>query len=69
MDGEPVTNLDEFVARIGEREGNPSVRLTLRGWNDAEGIVTVKPDPVYWPSWEIVHNGDWQRVVPGTAAP
>ena len=68
VDGEAVTNLDDFIARVSERAGNPSLRLTLRGWNDAEGIVTLRPDPVYWPSWEVFHNGDWHRRAPHGAA-
>lgn len=62
VDGEPVNNLDEFIARVATLQDSKSVRLTIRGWNEAEGIVTLKPDPVFWPSWQIVHNGDWHRV-------
>ncbi|MBT8423174.1 MAG: hypothetical protein KJP03_08670, partial [Gammaproteobacteria bacterium] len=64
VDGINVSNLDDFMARVAERADTPSVRLTLRGWNNAEGVVTVKPDSFYWPTHEIVYEGEWQRREP-----
>ena len=67
VDGVPVADLDEFIAQVSRRQQKTSVRLTTRGWNEAEGVVTLKPDPEFWPSWEIVHNGDWHRVEVGAS--
>jgi len=65
VNGEAVTNLNDFIATAtGETDGE-SVRLTVREWNDAVNVITLKSDQVFWPSWEIIYNGDWRRVSPG----
>lgn len=65
VDGMQVANLDAFIAAVADKQDGESVRLTVRGWNDAIQVITMKPDQVFWPPREIVHNGDWHRVQPG----
>lgn len=62
VDGEPVANLDEFIRLVTRRGNAASIQLRVLGWNDAVEMVTLKPDPVFWPTWEIRHNGDWYRL-------
>ncbi len=69
VDGQPVANLNDFVASVADKGSGDSVRLTLREWNNAIRVITLKPDPEFWPAWEIVRNGDWHRVAPQQAAP
>jgi S1-C subfamily serine protease len=65
VDGAAVANLDEFIAAVAGKTDGDSVRLTVRKWNAAVEVITLKLDQVFWPSWEIVHNGDWRRVPMG----
>ncbi len=69
VDGHPVANLNDFVASVTGKGAGDSVRLTLREWNNAIRVITLKLDPVFWPAWEIVRNGDWHRVAPQQSAP
>ncbi len=69
VDGQSVANLNEFVASVAQKSAGDSVRLTLREWNDAVRVITLKLDPVFWPAWEVVRNGDWHRVAPQRASP
>jgi S1-C subfamily serine protease len=62
VDGEPTPDLDAFVrvaARLGDKE---SVRLNTMSFNDVPEVITMKLDPQYWPSYELVRDGyEWRR--------
>jgi S1-C subfamily serine protease len=62
VDGEPTPDLDAFVrvaARLGDKE---SVRLNTMSFNDVPEVITMKLDPQYWPSYELVRDGyEWHR--------
>jgi S1-C subfamily serine protease len=62
VDGTKVTDLDGFIALVNGRPKGESVRLKTVSWNDVVQVITLKPDPVYWPAWEILYNGDWHRI-------
>jgi S1-C subfamily serine protease len=62
VDGEPTPDLDAFVrvaARLGDKD---SVRLNTMSFNDVPEVITMKLDPQYWPSYELVRDGyEWRR--------
>jgi S1-C subfamily serine protease len=62
LDGEPTPDLETFVrvaARLGDRD---SVRLNTMSFNDVPEVITMKLDPQYWPSYELVRDGyEWRR--------
>jgi S1-C subfamily serine protease len=62
IDGEPTPDLDAFVrvaAKLGDKE---SVRLNTMSFNDVPEVITMKLDPQYWPSYELVRDGyEWRR--------
>jgi S1-C subfamily serine protease len=62
VDGEPTPDLAAFVrvaAGLGDKE---SVRLNTMSFNDVPEVITMKLDPEYWPSYELVRDGyEWRR--------
>ena len=62
VDGQPTPDLDTFVrvaTMLGDKE---SVRLNTITFNDVPEVITMKLDPQYWPSYELVRDGyDWRR--------
>jgi S1-C subfamily serine protease len=62
IDGQPTPDLEAFVRVVnglGERE---SVRLNTMSFNDVPEVITMKLDPLYWPSYELRRDGyDWRR--------
>ncbi|MEE4186400.1 MAG: trypsin-like peptidase domain-containing protein [Gammaproteobacteria bacterium] len=61
VNGQPVSNLDEFLRQVETIADRSSVRLTTRAWNDAVDVLTVKLDKTFWPAWELVFDAGWQR--------
>jgi predicted metalloprotease with PDZ domain len=62
VDGIAVADLDQFIEQVRSRPDSDFVRLTTVAWNDALQVITVKLDKSYWPTWEVLYNGDWHRV-------
>jgi S1-C subfamily serine protease len=62
VDGQPTPDLDTFVrvaTTLGDKE---SVRLNTVTFNDVPEVITMKLDPHYWPSYELVRDGyEWRR--------
>jgi S1-C subfamily serine protease len=62
VDGEPTPDLEAFVrvtSSLGDRD---SVRLNTMTFNDVPEVITMKLDPQYWPSYELVRDGyQWRR--------
>jgi S1-C subfamily serine protease len=67
VDGEPVADLDSFIDLVGSRPDRDFLRLTTVAWNESVRVINVQLDNAYWPSWEILYNGDWHRVPFGGA--
>ena len=67
VDGEPVADLDSFIDLVGSRPDRDFLRLTTVAWNESVRVINVQLDHAYWPSWEILYNGDWHRVPFGGA--
>ena len=63
VDGEPVGDLDEFLARVGERPADEITRLTVVSMSGRRQIVTVQPEYRFWPTFEVRRDGGrWHRV-------
>lgn len=62
VNGAPVRDLDEFLLSVRDIKNRSSVRLTTRAWNDSTEVLTLKLDKTFWPAWEVVHEGVWQRL-------
>ncbi len=63
IDGRPTPNLDAFVHVIKGLGADEAVRLNTVNWNDVPEVITLEPDPLYWPSYELLRRGyDWDRV-------
>jgi S1-C subfamily serine protease len=62
VNGEPTPDLDTFV-RVAQSLGDDeSVRLNTLSFNDVPEVITMKLDPQYWPSYELVRDGyQWRR--------
>ena len=62
VDGEPTPDLDTFVRVTSALGDQPSVRLNTLTFNDVPEVITMKLDPQYWPSYELVRDGyEWRR--------
>jgi S1-C subfamily serine protease len=63
VDGQPTPDVDTFVkvaTALGDKE---SVRLNTMTFNDVPEVITMRLDPVYWPSYELRRDGhDWRRL-------
>lgn len=68
VDGEPVADLDEFIEIVGSRPDRDFLRLTTVSWNETIRVLNIRLDQSYWPSWEILYNGDWHRLQLGVSA-
>ncbi len=68
VDGAPVKDLDSFIELVRSRPDGDYVRLTTIAWNETVQIITTKLDRFYWPTWEVIYNGDWHRIEIGAEA-
>ncbi len=63
LDGQPVSDLADFLQLADLRRHQDSVRLKIVNLLGQESIITLKPDHQYWPSREILWTeAGWQRV-------
>jgi len=63
VDGTPVSNLDEFLAQVAEKKDRDPVRLDTLDLDGKPGIITLKLDLDYWPTYELRRvDGEWERV-------
>jgi S1-C subfamily serine protease len=63
LDGQPTPDLDAFVKAATAVAGKESVRLNTMSFNDVPEVITMKLDPVYWPSYELRRDGyEWRRL-------
>jgi membrane-associated protease RseP (regulator of RpoE activity) len=63
VDGIPVPDLDAFISAISNRPNGRAVRLKTQGLDGKAAVVTLKPDPHFWPTSEIRLGPEgWQRI-------
>jgi S1-C subfamily serine protease len=64
VDGQPVENLDDFLATVIGRPDRSPVRLAMVALDGRPSVVTLKLDLQFWPTVELRRNGTgWQRVL------
>ena len=62
VDGETVSDLDEFLAVVADREHRSPIRLRLEDWDGSTSVTTLKLDKAFWPTSEIIRkDGRWIR--------
>jgi S1-C subfamily serine protease len=62
VDGQPVADLDSFIALVRGKRDRESVRLTSVTWNNQPEVLTLKVDDTYWPGYQIRwQDGEWRR--------
>jgi S1-C subfamily serine protease len=63
VDGQPVSNLDEFLATVASKRDRGAVRLKTLDLDGKPKVITLKLDLEYWPTYELRRkNGVWERV-------
>jgi pro-apoptotic serine protease NMA111 len=63
LDGQPTPDVDTFVKVATSLGDKDSVRLNTVTFNDVPEVITMKLDPVYWPSYELRRDGyEWHRL-------
>ena len=59
----PVEDLDGFLAAVADREDRAPVRLETLDLDGKPGVLTLKLDLEYWPTYELRRDGGvWRRV-------
>jgi S1-C subfamily serine protease len=63
VDGIPITKLDAFLAVTMNRPNGRAVRLKTIDLDGKASVVTLKPDPHFWPTREIRRGPEgWERI-------
>lgn len=67
IDGQAVSNLDEFLEIAQQKDQDQITRLTTISMSGRQNIITVEPEYNFWPTFEINRGDDgWQRIDYGT---
>jgi S1-C subfamily serine protease len=63
VDGQPVADLDAFLAAVAGKADGDSVRLFVADLEGRERVITLELDLAYWPTVELrrAASGDWER--------
>jgi S1-C subfamily serine protease len=63
FDGIPIDDLDAFLAIASDRANGRAIRLKTLDLEGKASVVTLKPDPHFWPTSEIRRGPDgWERI-------
>ncbi len=64
VDGQPVEDLDAFLAVVSGKADREAVRLETLDLDGKPDVITLKLDLEYWPTYELRRGGDghWERV-------
>lgn len=63
VDGTPVADLDGFLAAVAGKRDREAVRLETLDLDGKPGVITLKLDLEYWPTYELRRSeGQWERV-------
>ena len=64
VDGEPVTDLDSFLALVADKQDGDAVRLETLDLDGRPSVITLKLDLEYWPTYELRRTEQgWERLV------
>ncbi|TMW60873.1 hypothetical protein Poli38472_000915 [Pythium oligandrum] len=62
IDGIKVKSIDDFINVVKAKSTNDSVRIKYTSLSGKDRLCTLKLEPKYWPTSELVHeNGEWHR--------
>lgn len=62
IDGIKITSIDEFLRVVTEKSANDSVCIKYADLSGKEHLSTLKLEPKYWPTSELVYkSGEWHR--------
>jgi S1-C subfamily serine protease len=63
FDGVPVADLDALLAAISDRPNGRAVRLKTLDLDGKATVISLKPDPDFWPTSEIRRGPrGWERI-------
>jgi S1-C subfamily serine protease len=63
VDGQPVADLDAFLSIVSGKKDRDAVRLDTLDLDGKPGVITLKLDLEYWPTFELRREkGVWQRI-------
>jgi S1-C subfamily serine protease len=63
FDGIPIHDLDAFLAIASDRANGRAIRLKTLDLEGKASVVTLKPDPRFWPTSEIRRGPHgWERI-------
>jgi hypothetical protein len=65
VDGQHVTDLDAFLSVVSAKQNRDPVRLDTLDLDGKPGVITLKLDLAYWPTYELRKlDGEWSRLGP-----
>ncbi|MGH8278615.1 MAG: trypsin-like peptidase domain-containing protein [Gammaproteobacteria bacterium] len=66
VDGELTPDVDSFIAVVKSHQSDQVVRVGVRSWDGAPGVITLRQDLRYWPTAEILDGpqGWTRRAIP-----
>jgi S1-C subfamily serine protease len=63
VDGQPITNLDSFLAAVASKKDRDAVRLKTLNLDGKPDVITLKLDLEFWPTYELhLIDGVWERI-------
>jgi S1-C subfamily serine protease len=63
VDGQPVSDLDSFLASVASKKDRDPVRLKTLDLDGKPAVITLKLDLEFWPTYELRRiDGLWERV-------
>ncbi len=63
VDGEAVTDLDDFLTHIKKKKQDEITRLSLISMSGRKSLITLQPEYHFWPTFEIKKAASgWQRI-------
>jgi S1-C subfamily serine protease len=62
VDGQPVADLDGFLALVADKRDGEAVRLETLDLDGRPAVLTLKLDLEYWPTYELLRTAQgWER--------